>query len=50
MKKLNPRYPFSGALTEDYANRVETLRDKGWKISDIFKLGIDMAERKEKKR
>lgn len=46
MKKINPRYPISAALKEDYFQRLEALRDKGLKISQIFILGIESAEKK----
>jgi len=47
MKKINPRYPISAALTEEFIKRVEKLREKGWKISEILKAGIEAAEKKK---
>ncbi len=45
MKKINPRYPLSLALKEEYVSRLELLRDKGFKISEIFINGIVATEK-----
>lgn len=46
-KIIDPRFPISAALKENFYLRLERLRDKGWKISQIFILGIETAEKKK---
>jgi hypothetical protein len=49
MKKKNAkaRFPISLAFHEDIYNRIQKLREDGWKISEIFKAGIEIAEKKK---
>lgn len=46
VKKVRERFPVSTAVKPDLYRRLVELRRRGWKITQIFKAGIESAEKK----
>lgn len=46
---MKPRYQIVISLSEDDNNKLQQLRDDGYQIVDIFRLGITEAEEEVKK-
>ncbi len=46
---MKPRYQIVISLSEDDNNKLQQLRDDGYQIVDIFRLGITEAEGEVKK-